>query len=332
MTDSKPMTDSEPQTDSEIPVIDLGPLLEGSAEGKAAVAAAIGQACRGIGFFYVTGHGVPPALRAAVFDAAAAFFAAPAAIRDSALYSPDSGNRGYIPMKGEALDPTKAPDLKEAFNIGLEMAPDDPEIAAGARFRALNRWPQMPGFRDTMLAYFDAVWALGRTLHHAFAIDLGIAEDYFADKLDRPLATLRLLHYPPRPDKVEAGQLGAGEHTDYGCVTLLATDAVGGLEVRTRAGEWLPAPVIPDSYVCNIGDCLMRWTNDTYVSTPHRVVNPEGRERYSLAFFLDPNPDALVACLPGCATPEKPARYAPIRGDDYLESRLNPTYEKSGLA
>ncbi len=317
---------------SAIPVIDLAPLLSGGEAGHRTVAAEIGAACRGIGFFYVTGHGVPAALRQEVFATAERFFAASEADKESALYSPKSGNRGYIPMKGEALDPTKAPDLKEAFNVGLELAPDDPELVAGARFRAANRWPAMDGFRETMLAYFDAVWGLGRTLHRAFATDLGIAPDFFEDKLDRPLATLRLLHYPPRPAEMEEGQYGAGEHTDYGCVTLLATDTVGGLEVRTRDGEWLRAPVIADSYVCNIGDCLMRWTNDIYVSTPHRVVNPAGRERYSVAFFLDPNPDAVVECLPGCATPERPAKYPPIRGDDYLESRLNPTYAKSGLA
>jgi len=314
----------------EIPIIDLGPLLGGAPDGRAAVAQAIGEACRGIGFFYVTGHGVPQTLRQAVFDTAADFFASPEAIKRETLYSATSGNRGYIPMEGEALDPTKPPDLKEAFNIGLDLAAEDPEILAGHPLRALNRWPAMPGFRDTMLAYFDAVWSLGRTLHGAIATDLGLAPAFFDDKLDRPLATLRLLHYPPRPAHVADGQYGAGTHTDYGCITLLATDAVGGLEVRTRDGEWLPAPYVPDTFVCNIGDCLMRWTNDTYVSTPHRVVSPPGHERYSVAFFLDPNPDAVVSCLPGCASAERPARYPPIRSDDYLQSRLNPTYEAAG--
>lgn len=317
-------------SDQSIPIIDLTPLREGG-DGLEKVAAEIGAACRGIGFFYVVGHGVPQELIAGAFQASADLFAAPDAIKDAARFSGTSGNRGYIPMKGEALDPDKPSDLKEAFNIGLDLSPDDPEILAGVRFRAVNLWPEVAGFRDTMLAYFDATWLLGRQLHRAFATDLGIDPDFFEDKLDRPMATLRLLHYPPRPAELEAGQLGAGEHTDYGCVTLLATDAVGGLEVRTRGGEWLKAPHVPDAYVCNIGDCLMRWTNDVYVSTLHRVVSPPGRERYSIAFFLDPNPDAIVECLPGCATPERPAKYGPIRGDDYLLSRLNPTYAKSGL-
>ena len=266
-----------------------------------------------------------------VFAASAAFFAQDEAAKRSVLYTA-SGNRGYVPMKGEALDPGRPADLKEAFNIGLELPADDPELLAGQMFRASNLWPEMAGFRETMLAYFDACHGLGRLLHRAFAVDLGLAPDFFEDKLDRPMAVLRLLHYPPAPARAEAGQLGAGEHTDYGCVTLLATDGVGGLEVRTRAGEWLKAPHVPGAFVCNIGDCLMRWTNDIYVSTPHRVVSPAGRERYSIAFFLDPNPDADIACLPNCATAERPARYAPIRGDAFLASRLSPTYEKSGLA
>ena len=310
-----------------LPVIDVAPL---AGPGAAATAARIGQACREVGFFYAKGHAVPPMLGAAVFDTARAFFAQPEGAKRAVLYSA-AGNRGYVPMKGEALDPGQAPDLKEAFNIGLDLPPDDPEIAAGRMFRAANLWPAMPGFRATMLAYFDACHALGRLLHRAFALDLGLAPDFFEDKLDRPMAVLRLLHYPPAPAAPEAGQLGAGEHTDYGCVTLLATDGVGGLQVRTRAGDWIDAPHIPGAFVCNIGDCLMRWTNDLYLSTPHRVVSPAGRERFSVAFFLDPNPEAEIACLPGCATPDRPARYAPIRGDAFLMSRLSPTYARSGL-
>ena len=317
---------------ADIPVIDLTPLRSGGCEGLARVAGEIGEACRGIGFFYITGHGVQDGLIADVFSEAQRFFAAPEADKRKALYSAASGNRCFIPMGGESLDPGKPADVKEAFNVGLELASDDPEILNGARFRALNLWPERAAFRDTMLAYFDAVWGLGRLLHRAFATDLSMPADFFEDKLDRPLATLRLLHYPERPATMEAGQLGAGEHTDYGCVTLLMTDDAGGLEVRTRDGAWLAAPHVPGAYVCNIGDCLMRWTNDTYVSTPHRVVNPAGRERFSVAFFLDPNPDAAVQCLPTCTGPGRPARYPPISGADYLESRLNPTYARSGLA
>ena len=198
-------------------------------------------------------------------------------------------------------------------------------MLARAPFRAANLWPKMPDFRDTMLDYFNRVWRLGRDLHRGFALDLGLEPDYFEMRLDRPNATLRLLHYPQSAVPLSEGQLGAGVHTDYGNVTLLATDEVGGLMVQDRSGRWLDASVIPDTFVCNIGDCLMRWSNDVYVSTPHKVVNP-GKDRYSVAFFLDPNPDAIVACLPTCISADRPAKYQPITGAEFLRSRLEPTY------
>jgi isopenicillin N synthase-like dioxygenase len=330
LADGYPQESKEAGTLAEtIPLIDLSPM--DTAEGLREVAARIGPACREVGFFYVTGHGLEDQI-AEVFAQAARFFATSEEFKRKVLFSGATGNRGYIPMRGEALDPARPADLKEAFNIGLELPDDDPELVAGRMFRARNQWPDQDGFRSTMLNYFDACHRLGVGIHRAFAMDIGLPPDFFADKLDRPMAVLRLLHYPEAPASVEPGQMGAGEHTDYGCITLLATDGVGGLEVRRRDGRWISAPHIPGTLVCNIGDCLMRWTNDHYVSTPHRVQSPPGRERFSIAFFLDPNPDAEVACLPGCASAERPARYEPIRGEAFLLSRLNPTYQKSGLA
>jgi isopenicillin N synthase-like dioxygenase len=314
-------------TTGSIPIIDLAMFRQGLA-GREQVVSALGQACRGIGFFYLTGHGLSETLRNRMFRLSADFFSLSDEAKRRILYSSETGNRGYVPMKGEALDPSRPADLKEAFNVGLDLAPDHPDILARAPFRALNLWPEIPGFRDTMLQYFNEVWTIGKVLHRAFALDLGIEEHFFEDKLDRPLAVLRLLHYPPRPSHVEPGQLGAGAHTDYGCITLLATDDAGGLEVQTRDGTWLEAPYVPDAFICNIGDCLMRWTSDVYVSTPHRVVNPAGRERYSVAFFLDPNPDAVVQPLPGIAGR---TNYPPITGVDYLQSRLDATYKVTGL-
>jgi len=309
-----------------IPVIEIAPLVTGSLAQAQTVATALGRACRDVGFFYVIGHGIPPTLRTRVFEHSAAFFTGPASVREAASFTGAGGNRGYIRLGGEALDPGKPADVKEAFNIGLELAPDDPELLARAPFRAANLWPDTPDFRDTMLEYFNRVWRLGRDLHRGFALDLGLEPDYFEARLNKPIATLRLLHYPPVAAPLSEGQLGAGVHTDYGNVTLLATDAVGGLMVQDRSGRWLDAPVVPDAFVCNIGDCLMRWSNDIYVSTPHKVVSPAGKDRYSVAFFLDPNPDALVACLPTCTSAERPAKYKPISGSDFLRSRLEPTY------
>jgi len=313
---------AEPQ----IPVIDVTSLRTRAPDGERAIAREIGNACRGIGFFYITGHGIAPETLAGVFRLSQEFFTAPASVKNQTRFSGPADNRGFISLGGETLEPGKPPDLKEAFNIGLELAADDPDLLAQRPFRARNLWPDVPQFRSTMLDYFDCVRALGVTLHRAFALDLGLDPAFFDDKFKKPMATLRLLHYPPTDRPLQQGQLGAGVHTDYGNVTLLATDATGGLMVCDRSGQWLDAPVIPDAFVCNIGDCLMRWTNDIYVSTPHKVVNPPGRDRYSIAFFLDPDPDAWVECLPTCTDATRPIKYSPVSAADFLRSRLEPTY------
>ena len=302
-----------------LPIIDLAG-FPGDEQAFAHVTHEISRAARGIGFFYLVNHGVPAELMKAAFAESQAFFARPTAEKAEIAIEKIGGNRGYSALLREALDPKAGADLKEAFNIGLDLTPDNPELIAGVPFRTLNAWPKAPAFKTTFLAYFGACSALANAVHRAFAQDLGLPRDFFVDKLDKPMATLRMLHYPATAD----AEIGAGEHTDYGNITLLATDDVGGLEVRTRAGDWIVAPPIPGAFVVNIGDCLMRWTNDVYVSTPHRVVNRSGRERYSIAFFFDPNPEALVAGIPSCGAP----RYAPILAADYLKMRLDASVPK----
>ena len=308
-----------------LPIIDLTPLGEGEA-GLARVAAAIGAACRDVGFFYVVNHGVPRTLMDEAFATSRRFFALPLADKQAIAIDTVGGNRGYSALLREALDPTQGPDLKEAFNVGLDLASDDPELLAGKPFRALNAWPDVPGFRATLLAYFEACSRLAGRLHHAFARDLGLRLDIFDDKFDRPMATLRLLRYPA-PAEGLGVEIGAGAHTDYGNLTLLATDDAGGLQVRRRDGRWIDAPPLAGAYVVNIGDCLMRWTNDVYVSTPHRVVNRRPRERHSIAFFFDPNPDALVAAIESCVGDGTP-KYPPILAADYLKFRLDTSVRR----
>jgi len=309
----------------ELPVIDLAPLRQGGEAALTATAREIGAACRGAGFFYVVNHGVPPALIADAFTKSRAFFAAPLQEKLAVSMEIVGGNRGYSGFMREALDPAHGRDKKEAFNIGVELQSDDPGLAAGEPYRALNAWPRTPGFRDTLLEYFDACLTLGLDIHRVIACDLGLAQDFFVDKFERPMATLRLLRYPPEP----AGEIGAGAHTDYGDITLLITDGVGGLEVRRRDGGWIAAPAIEGAFIVNIGDCLMRWTNDVYVSTPHRVVSRGAGERYSIAFFLDPNPYARVEAIPSCVAPGETPKYAAILAHEYLRSRFEATFPES---
>ncbi|MEZ7136768.1 MULTISPECIES: isopenicillin N synthase family oxygenase [Komagataeibacter] len=297
----------------DIPVIDITRLRNGAPDERRAVARSIGQACRETGFFYITGHGVDPSMMRGVFDAAHALFALPDAQKEGIARSRVGHNRGYVGYGVERLDTTALPDRKEAFNIGRE-----------AEGEPANAWPDLPGWRERMLGYFQACQTLGASLHRAFALDLGVSEDFFADKFRHPMATLRLLHYcAAETEARDDGAPGAGAHTDYGNVTILAVDGVAGLQVRPRGGDWIDAPAIPGAFVCNIGDCLMRWSNDVYVSTPHRVLKPAS-ERYSVAFFLDPDADALVE--PIVTTAGDTPHYPPITGGDYLRERLTATY------
>jgi isopenicillin N synthase-like dioxygenase len=307
----------------ELPVIDVAGLRQEDLEQRRTVAGAIGRACREAGFFYCLGHGIEQATVTALFDASKRFFSLPDVEKRALARDRVGNNRGYVGIQEERLDLTALPDRKEAFNIGLELAPGDP--SADEPFRGSNAWPDLPGWRALMLAYYDSCLKLGVTIHRAFSLDLGLPEDFFDDKLDRPIAILRLLRYPGVGADDKQGEApGAGDHTDYGNLTILATDGVAGLEVRRRDGTWLDAPAIPGAFICNIGDCLMRWSNDAYISTPHRVRVPL-TERYSVAFFLDPNPDAPIAPVALAAGAE--AKYVPTTGAAYLRSRLDPTYE-----
>lgn len=289
------------------------PIIDWSAEDAAAQ---IGRAARDTGFFLLRDHGVPAPLIKEVFEASNAFFGLPEAEKNALAIGPD--NRGWAAEGTEQLDPSGAPDRKEAFNMGFDLAPDDPRVLRGDPFRGVNKWPALPGFAETLRSYFNAVHVLGTKVMGAIAQDLGLPSDHFDTSFDAPIATLRLLSYPAATPGQE---IGAGAHTDYGALTFLLTDGVPGLQVRQRNGAWIDVPHIPDAYIVNIGDCLMRWSNDVYVSTPHRVLPPPA-PRMSVAFFLDPNPDARIAGLPGTGA----AKYPETTGADYLRSRLEETY------
>ena len=209
---------------SEIPILDVSAVAGGDPDGIGDLADQIGEACRSIGFFYVTGHGIDPITTQHTFDMAKAFFALPLERKMAVTMTRSPHNLGYMPFEGEHLDPMKPGDLKETFNLGLELAADHPDVRAGKPFRGVNQWPELPGFRNAMLTYLDAVWTLGRQLHFAFSRDLGLDDGFFEDKLDHPLSYLRLLHYPASAVPNSAEQIGAGEHTDYGNITLLLPD------------------------------------------------------------------------------------------------------------
>lgn len=308
-----------------LPLISIAGLLSENVEERRKTAAELGRACREVGFFYAIDHGIPRQVIDTAFAESRRFFALPTETKQTLSIKRSPHNRGYVAMADEKLNPESGADMKEAFNLGVELPEDHPEVVAGKPFRGLNFWPEnLPGWRDNMLSYFDACLALGRIIHRGFSLDLGVAEDFFAPHLADPVVTMRILRYPASAGQSDRQDGGAGAHTDYGNLTLLATDTVAGLEVLTRQGEWIDAPHVDGAFVCNIGDCLMRWSNDTYVSTPHRVRPPE-QERYSIAYFLEANPDSVVD--PKDIYPDQAPKYEPVTFADYLKSRLDATYE-----
>lgn len=304
-----------PRAAAHIPVIDLSPTADGDPAGFRAVADEISLAARTSGFLYVSGHGVPAGLIDEAFAAARAFFARPEAEKMAISLAHSPHFRGYLPIGGFGASTERAGDLVEAFQLMPELADDDPDVLAGKPLHGRNLWPAgMPGFRETVLAYMDAMAALAERMLRAFAVALDAPPDLLLSKFRKPLSQLRLMHYPPQSAKSDREAQGVSPHTDTGAFTILAQDANGGLEVQTRDGDggWTPAVPISGAFVINIGDTVMRWTNDRFVSTPHRVVNRSGRDRISLPYFVNADYDAVIECLPSCQDPGNPAKYPPL--------------------
>jgi isopenicillin N synthase-like dioxygenase len=306
---------------SEIPVIDLAGLHAPGEPGLAAVGAAIRRAATEVGFFYISNHGVKQPMIDAAFAASRAFFRAPAAVKETARVN--ALHRGWLAPGGAVMDGARRPDLKESFIFGLDLPETDEDVRAGKPLMGQNRWPPgMPAFKAAMDAYYGEVLGCGQRLLRGFAAALDLPPDHFAAAFAKPLARGTTIWYPPQPPELGESQFGVSAHTDYGCITILAQDDTGGLQVQNRAGEWIAAPPIPGTYVINIGDLMARWTNDLFVSTPHRVVNSSGRERQSIAVFYDPHPDTEVAALAGCVSPGTAPAYPPTTCGAHILGRF----------
>jgi isopenicillin N synthase-like dioxygenase len=301
----------------QVPVIDIGALRASDPAALRALAREIGIAARETGFFSVVNHGVPAGLIEAVFAQSAAFFAQPPDVKAAVGIESSPEFRGYARIGYEQFDEAHPPDAKESFDIGPDR----------------NLWPAgLPGFRTTLERYYAALLELTVAIHRPIALDLGVDEHFFAPAFDGAIAIARLLYYPPHPGTFDGTLHGSAPHTDYGNVTFLAQDDAGGLELRARDGSWIGIAPTPGAFVCNIGDCLMRWSNDVYVSNLHRVVNRSGRARYSVAFFGDPAAGALVECLPSCTSAAQPPKYPAVTYAEYLQRRLAAAYPlKAGL-
>jgi isopenicillin N synthase-like dioxygenase len=252
------------------------------------------------------------------FAANRQFFAQPMADRMRTAATLDYW-RGYVPSKLEGEGGAIGGAI-ETFRLQLDLPPDDPDVVAGKPLHLPNRWPEhLPGFKPAVERYFAAVMDLAHSLRQAFAIALGLPEEFFEPSYRKPLVQLSLLHYRPPKTLAESDlEVGAGEHRDTGAFTILIQDEVGGLEVGHRTGEWVAAPPIPGAYLINIGDMMMRWTNGRFTSTPHRVVNRSTRPRYSMPFFVNPDFDVVVEPLPQLLQPGEAPAYEPLHNGRFM--------------
>lgn len=323
-----------------LPVVDIGAFASGldhRTDAALDAARTIDRTCRELGFFLVVGHGVRDTTKQALLAAMRDFFARPTSEKELIAISRSAHHRGYVGMEAESLEGAlgdggdiagyRAGDLKETIDSGIEHGPDHPEVVAGTPLHGPNQWPDRPGFRLAWQNYFDEITEAHLRVQRGVALALDLEPTYFEDLDGETMLHLRMLHYPPSDRVTPApGQMGCGTHTDYGTVTLLADDGVGGLQVQQRSGEWIDV-VVPDEHlVVNLGDLMAIWTNDRYVSNPHRVVNPRGRDRYSIPLFVTPPFHARIECLPTCSSPDVPPRHAPLVAGPYLLSRFDGTH------
>ena len=290
-----------------IPVLDIEPLrcdpqrLDGSE-----LVARLDAACVESGFFVVVGHGVDEQMNA-VFDAARRFFAMPPDAKLAVAMRDD--RNGYVP-----LGASRTGD-KEMFDIGFDRS---------------GRWPDVSGFRTAVLDYQREALGVAEVLLRAIAVALDVEPSFFASRMRQPECFLRMLRYPSTSkDGSRSEPLPTGAHTDYGAITLLATDGVPGLETRAGNEDWTAVIAPESSLVVNLGDMLARWTNGRYASTPHRVVGGNRAERYSIPLFVNPDPDTIVECIPSCVTAQRPCRYEPITATEFLSGRIDGTIATS---
>ncbi len=310
-----------------IPLINISSLYSDNESEKLKVANAIDTACRQSGFFYIQGHPISKQRIQEMRELSQAFFALPEAEKLKIDITRSANHRGYGRMKAEQLDPERPGDIKETFDMGLNLPAGHPLIGPDRPLYGPNQYPQVPAdFQQKMERHYWDMLELGKTVLSALAMALGINQDFFADKFEHPLSVLRFIHYPEVEPVNGEKHIGAGAHTDYGCITILWQDETGGLQVQDTSGEWIDAPPVEDAFVINIGNMMARWSNDRYKSTAHRVFSPSGQERYSMPFFVEPDFDTDVSCLENCCAPGETPKYEPISAGNWMIYCFNNTY------
>jgi isopenicillin N synthase-like dioxygenase len=311
---------------SSIPVIDIAPLLN---DGDVRlVAQQIHDAATQTGFFYIKGHGIDQKLIEQAFSVSKEFFALPQDQKQSIAV--DTSQRGWMATGMSKLQGAKTHDLKEVFFWGTEVPKDHPDLLAKKAMIAQNRWPQetFPKLKQDLTPYYDQLCGVATKVLSAIAVSLDQDAHFFETRYQNPLARGQLVYYPQSTDTdEEVERFGVAPHTDFGVLTFLLQDNNGGLQVKLKSGDWIEAPPIENTLVCNIGDLLQRWSNDRFTSTVHRVINRSGNSRYSIPIFFDPHTDTIVdPCDLGVTQAQ--SKYRPITTGDYIVGRNSKSFSQ----
>jgi len=318
----------------ELPIIDLSPLQSPDPVDHKKVGMELCEAASTVGFFYIKNHGISQIKIKEIFDISKRFFAYEERQKSAVSISPF--HRGWLRIGAAKMYGNNESDYKESFVWGLEVAKDDPDFRAGKRLLAPNQWPAfMPEMREKLATYFAETQACGEKLLEAFAKGLQVPGNYFLKEINKPVSRGALIYYPPNranrypnqrlPKKYgRFFQVGSGEHTDYGTLTMLCQDQIGGLQIKGKSGTWVSAEPIEGTFVINIGDLLARWSNGRFESTLHRVINSSTQARYSLAMFVDPNWNATIKPL---IQDGEYANYDTVKCADYINARYDEAFE-----
>ncbi|KAF5615593.1 Oxoglutarate iron-dependent oxygenase [Fusarium tjaetaba] len=316
------------------PVIDFSDYLSGDQKRMEHCAAQIREACLTQGFFQIVNHGIPLSLQKEMFKVSKEFFDLPLEEKMKLDKSLNSYNRGYEVMHGQMIEANTKPDLKEGYYVSRDLPLDHPQVKAEKFAHGPNVWPEALGepFRRTCMDYLHRIVQLTEEVMGAMAMSLGYDKNYFDEFCTDPMCFYKLLHYPPQPDDAHALQRGIGAHRDFGVITLLLQGDVPGLEVwDDEAKDWYPAPPVEGAYVVNMGNLFEQWTNDTYVSNVHRVINRSGEERFSIPFNYNGNPDFVIRCIESCRKNSEEEKYAPISVEDYVVQKYKDVYARAGV-
>lgn len=317
---------------SAIPIIDLKDISDPNPEVQQSLAKQIRDACIDVGFFCVTNHGISEEIIEATLESMKSYFSLPLETKLELDNKKTPNFKGYNAVLSSKNDPAGAGDMHEGFEFGWEALDDAPGALDACRMNdgsmtGANVWPDVPGFRKSLLRYYHAAVGLGKNLFPLFARALDLAPDFFDNKTRNSAALMRVLHYPPQKGPADERVIGIGAHTDFECFTILwQLPGIRALQVRNASGEWIDAPPTPGTLVINLGDQFARWTNDVFKSTVHRADNRSGERRYSIPLFFGTDYDVLLEPIAGCVSDEQPPRYEVMTAGDYVKMRLKATY------